>query len=98
MPLNRKSGPSAPKELGLFWSMQTTEGADVDVFVYASALQHIDRDPVGPVGLLKRHRSMLEKVASAKYDRRGLTENDLVHITEQDLRAAHAETKPGVDI
>lgn len=88
MPLIRKNGASAPKELGLFWPMQTTEGTTIDVFVYASALQSFDPAPVGPVGLLKRHRSLLERIASDKYDQDGTTGSNLLHITDNDLRAA----------
>jgi len=87
MPLIRKNGASAPRELGLFWSMQTPEGIAVDVFIYASTLQSFDPAPVGPVGLLKRHRSLLESVASEKYDREGTAEGTLLHLTEEDLRA-----------
>ncbi len=86
MPLIRKNGASAPKELGLFWSMQTLDGTTI---VFASALQTFDTDPVGPVGLLKRHRALLETIASEKYDRDGATEG-LLHLTEDDLRATRA--------
>ncbi|MGX5722321.1 hypothetical protein [Shinella zoogloeoides] len=86
MPLIRKNGASAPRELGLFWSMQTPEGTAVDVFIYASALQSFDPASLGPVGLLKRHRSLLESVASEKYDRKGTAEGNLLHLTEEDLR------------
>jgi hypothetical protein len=88
MPLTRKNGASAPKELGLFWPMQTPEGTTVDVFIYASALQSFDLDAVGPVGLLKRHRPLLERLASEKYDRGGPTDANLLHITDIDLSAA----------
>jgi len=87
MPLIRKNGASAPRELGLFWSMQTLEGTAVDVFIYASTLQSFDPASVGPVGLLKRHRSLVESVASEKYDREGMAEGNLLHLTEEDLRA-----------
>lgn len=41
----------------------------------------------GPVGLLKRHRPLLERIASEKYDRdRGAAAN-LLHIADDDLRA-----------
>lgn len=90
MPLFRKTGASAPKELGLFWQMQTPEGATIDVFVYASALQSFDPAPVGPVGLLKEHRPLLERIASEKFDQVGATATNLLHITDEDLRAAKA--------
>ncbi|WP_432350013.1 hypothetical protein WMC41_29655 (plasmid) [Shinella yambaruensis] len=90
MSLIRKNGASAPKELGLFWPMQTTEGATIDVFIFASALQAFDADPVGPVGLLKRHRPLLERLASEKYERDGVTGTNLLHITDHDLRGAQA--------
>lgn len=90
MPLIRKNGASAPKELGLFWPMQTTEGTTIDVIVYASALQSFDPAPVGPVGLLKKHRPLLERIASEKYDRDGAVADNLLHITDDDLRAARA--------
>lgn len=86
MPLIRKNGASAPKELGLFWPMQTAEGTTIDVFIYASTLQSFDPDSLGPVGLLKRHRSLLETIASEKYDREGASAN-LLHLTDDDLRA-----------
>lgn len=42
----------------------------------------------GRVGLLKRHRPLLERIASEKYDRdRGAAAN-LLHIADADLRAA----------
>lgn len=85
MHLIRKNGASAPKELGLFWPMQTAEGTTIDVFIYASTLQSFDPDSLGPVGLLKRHRPLLETIASAKYDREGASA-DLLHLTEDDLR------------
>ena len=88
MPLIRKQGASSPKELGLFWPMQTSDGTTVDVFVYASALQQLDPDSVGPVGLLKRHRTLLERIASEKFDREGATSTNLLHVTEEDLRVA----------
>lgn len=90
MPLIRKSGASAPKELGLFWPMLTTEGKTIDVFIYASALQSFDPTPNGPVGLLKRHRPLLERIASEKYDRDGAREGGFLHISDDDLRAAQA--------
>ena len=90
MPLIRKHGASAPKELGLFWPMQTAGGITVDVYVYASALQAFDPDTAGPVGLLKRHRPLLERIASEKYDRGGADGHGPLHITENDLRAAPA--------
>ncbi|KQV37657.1 MULTISPECIES: hypothetical protein [unclassified Rhizobium] len=89
MPLNRKNGASAPKELGLFWPMQTAEGATIDVFIYASTLQSFDPDSLGPVGLLKRHRPLLETIASEKYDREGASA-DLLHLTKDDLSATRA--------
>jgi hypothetical protein len=95
MPLIRKNGASAPKELGLFWPMQTTEGTTVDVFVYARALEMFDPDPIGPVGLLKRHRTLLEGIASEKYDRYGATDRNLLHIADEDLRAAQARGAAG---
>ncbi|MGG6898560.1 hypothetical protein [Rhizobium sp. BR 315] len=87
MPLINKHGASAPKELGLFWPMLTAEGATIDVFIYASALQSLDPDSVGPVGLLKRHRPLLESIASEKFDREGASAQNPLHITEDDLRA-----------
>ena len=90
MPLSRKTGASAPKELGLFWPMLTPEGKTIDVYIYASALQSFDSDPVGPVGLLKRHRVLLETIASEKYDRDGVGDDRPLHITDVDLRSAHA--------
>ena len=89
MPLIRKSGASAPKELRLFWPMQTLQETTINVFVFASSLQSFDADPVGPVGLLKRHRSLLEAIASEKYDQESATEG-LLHLTEDDLRATRA--------
>ena len=65
--------------------MQTTEGNTIDVFIYASTLQSFDPDSLGPVGLLKRHRSLLETIASEKYDREGASANPL-HLTDDDLR------------
>jgi len=59
MPLIRKNGASAPKELGLFWPMQTAEGTTIDVFVYARALQSFDPTPSGPAGLLKKNRPVI---------------------------------------
>lgn len=53
------------------------------------ALQSFDTDPIGPVGLLKRHRSLLETIAGEKYDRDGATEG-VLHLTEDDLRATRA--------
>lgn len=90
MPLIRKNGASAPKELGLFWPMSTPEGTTIDVFVYASALQSLDADPVGPVGLLKRHRALLESIASEKYDRTGAGYDSILQITKDDLSAGKA--------
>jgi hypothetical protein len=90
MALVRKNGASAPKELGLFWPMQTSEGKTVDDFVYASTLHAFDLDTVGPVGLLKRHRTLLERIASEKYDQEGTTNGNFLHITNDDLRAAKA--------
>ncbi|WP_165909509.1 hypothetical protein [Shinella sp. JR1-6] len=89
MPLIRKQGASTPKELGLFWPMQTSDGMTVDVFIYASTLQQLDQASLGPVGLLKRHRTLLESIASEKFDRQGATGTNL-HITEEDLRVAQA--------
>ncbi|WP_411035593.1 hypothetical protein [Shinella sp. BYT-45] len=88
MPLSRKNGAPAPRELGLFWPMQTSEGKTIDVYIYASTLQSFDADPVGPVGLLKRHRALLEAIASEKYDRDGAGDAGLLHITDVDLRTA----------
>ncbi|MCV9999411.1 hypothetical protein OE766_14270 [Pararhizobium sp. YC-54] len=88
MPLSRKNGASAPKELGLFWPMQTPEGKTIDVYIYASTLQSFDADPMGPVGLLKRHRALLETIASEKYDRDGVGDADPLRITDDDLRSA----------
>lgn len=88
MPLFNMPGASAPKELGLFWRMQTSEGTTVEVYVYASALQSFDPDPLGPVGLLKRHRQLLEEIASAKYDRHRAP--GTVHVTAEDLHATGA--------
>ncbi|MGQ3212535.1 hypothetical protein [Shinella sp.] len=86
MPLSRKNGASAPKELGLFWPMQTPEGKTIDVYIFASTLQSFDADPVGPVGLLKRHRALLETIASEKYDHHGVGDTGPLRITEDDLR------------
>lgn len=90
MPLIRKNGASAPKELGLFWPMQTPAGETLDVFIYASTLHAFDLDRLGPVGLLKRHRTLLERIASEKYDQEGTTSGNFLHITDDDLRAAKA--------
>ncbi len=88
MPLSRKNGASAPKELGLFWPMQTPEGKTIDVYIFASTLQSFDADPMGPVGLLKRHRALLETIASEKYDQDGVGHIGPLRITEDDLRRA----------
>jgi hypothetical protein len=96
MPLIRKNGASAPKELGLFWPMLTAEGTTINVFIYASTLQFFDSDPLGPVGLLKRHRPLLESIASEKYDREGATA-DLLHITEGDLQPMRASEAMAAD-
>lgn len=90
MPLSRKNGASAPKELGLFWPMLTSEGKTIDVYIYASTLHAFDTAPVGPVGLLKRHRALLETIASEKYDRDGAGDKRPLHITGADLRSAHS--------
>lgn len=90
MPLIRKEGTSAPKELGLFWPMLTPDGTRIDVFVYASALQSFDADSLGPVGLLKRHRALLEAIASEKYDRAGPDGYQTLQITATDLLTAQA--------
>lgn len=86
MPLIRKTGASAPKELGLFWQMLTSEGETIEVFVFASTLQAFDGSAVGPVGLLKRHRQLLEEIASAKFDRESIDRGPL-QITFDDLRS-----------
>ncbi|MCJ8057271.1 hypothetical protein GB928_028095 [Shinella curvata] len=96
MPLNTKNGATAPKELGLFWPMQTLEGKTMDVYVYASTLQWFDADPVGPVGLLKRHRALLETIASEKFDRCNPADGGPIHISEEDLHGART-TDGGVD-
>lgn len=85
MPLLRKSGSSAPKELALFWQMQTKDGEIVDVYVYASSLQAFDTVPAGPVGLLKRHRDFLESIASEKFDREGGDKGHPLQISSEDL-------------
>lgn len=87
MPLIRKTGASAPQELGLFWPMLTPDGQTIDVYIYATTLQASDNGPVGPVGLLKRHRPMLEEVASSKFDREGGIDRGPLHITLDDLRS-----------
>ena len=97
MPLSRKNGATAPKELGLFWPMETPEGKTIDVYVYASTLQWFDADPVGPVGLLKRHRALLETIASEKFDRRNPTDAGPLHISEEDLHRARATDGVGDD-
>ena len=84
MPLISKSAASAPRELGLFWPMETPEGMTLDVYIYASTLQAFDTEPVGPVGLLKRHGSLLEAVASDKYDREGTTSDGALNVTADD--------------
>lgn len=86
MPLIRKTGAPAPKELGLFWQMLTSEGETIDVFVFASTLQAFDSSAVGPVGLLKRHRQLLEEIASAKFDRESINRGPL-QISLDDLRS-----------
>lgn len=88
MPLVAKKGAPAPNQLGLFWQMLALDGTAVDVYIYASALQSFDADPVGPVGLLKRHRGLLEAVASEKYDRVGATDGNALQITVDDLLSA----------
>lgn len=90
MPLIQKQGAAAPKELGLFWPMRSLEGAEVHVFIYVSALQSFDPDPLGPVGLLKRHRPLLERIASEKYDRDGVSGPALLQLTLDDLNTAQA--------
>lgn len=97
MPLNTKNGATAPKELGLFWPMQTLEGKTIDVYVYASTLQWFDADPVGPVGLLKRHRALLETIASEKFDRRNSTDHGPLHISVEDLHGARSTDGIGDD-
>jgi hypothetical protein len=85
MPLRNRTKSAGPKELALFWEMETPEGKTVDVYVYASTLQCFDQDPVGPVGLLKRHRTLLEKAASDKFDRDGAVVDRAVHILVKDI-------------
>lgn len=85
MPLIRKTGAPAPKELGLFWQMLTSGGETIDVFVFARTLQEFDSSAVGPVGLLKRHRQLLEEIASAKFDREGGIDRGPLQITLGDL-------------
>lgn len=70
--------------------MQTPAGETLDVFIYASTLHAFDFDPVGPVGLLKRHRALLERIASEKYDQEGTPRGNFLHITDDDLPAAEA--------
>ncbi|WP_119258554.1 hypothetical protein [Shinella zoogloeoides] len=89
MPLIRKTGAPAPKELGLFWQMLTSEGETIDVFVFAGTLQAFDSSAVGPVGLLKRHRQLLEEIASAKFDREGGIAPGPFQISLDDLRSTN---------
>ncbi|WP_411036006.1 hypothetical protein [Shinella sp. BYT-45] len=98
MPLSRKNGAPAPRELGLFWPMQTSEGKTIDVYIYASTLQSFDADPVGPVGLLKRHRALLEAIASEKYDRDGAGDAGPLRITEEDLHLASGNLSNDTEI
>ncbi|MXN48609.1 hypothetical protein GR138_25715 [Shinella kummerowiae] len=95
MPLIRRTGAPAPKELGLFWQMLTSEGETIDVFVFASTLQAFDSSAVGPVGLLKRHRHLLEEIASAKFDRESGIERGPLQITFDDLRSAEPMGEDG---
>lgn len=67
MPLIKKYGSAVPREMALFWQMQTNTGENVDVYVYASSSQAFDTASIGPIGLLKRHRDTLEKIASDKF-------------------------------
>lgn len=85
MPLNRKHGAPAPSELALFWPMSADDGARIDVYVFASSLQAFDADPTGPVGLLKRHRALLETIASEKFDRESFSPHVPLHITTDDI-------------
>jgi hypothetical protein len=63
--------------------------AGVDAIEEHAKVGPDNTDPVGPVGLLKRHRSLLEAIASEKYDQESATEG-LLHLTEDDLRATRA--------
>lgn len=98
MPLSRKNGAAAPKELGLFWPMQTLEGKTIDVYIFASTLQSFDTDPVGPVGLLKRHRALLETIASEIFDQDGVGDVGPLRITEDDLRRASGKLSNQTEI
>ena len=93
MPLYRKPGGLSVKEMALFWQMVTSEGATVDVYIYASTLKSLDDDAIGPFGLLKRHRDVLERAASDKVDRYGFVAEQPVHITSSDI--LHASTVTG---
>jgi len=98
MPLSRKNGASAPNELGLFWPMQTPEGKIIDVYIFASTLQSFDADSMGPVGLLKRHRALLETIASERYDRDAIGDTGPLRITEDDLRRASGKSPDETEI
>jgi len=65
--------------------MRTDAGENVDVYVYASSLQAFDTAAIGPVGLMKRHRDLLEKVASDKFDLLGIDVRHPLHISTDDL-------------
>jgi hypothetical protein len=88
MPLYRKPGSLSVREMALFWQMVTSEGLAVDVYVYASTLQSLGLEGIGPVGLLKRHRDLLERAASEKVDRSGMEAGLPVHVTSDDIEKA----------
>ena len=53
----------------------------------SASVAAFDSSAVGPVGLLKRHRQLLEEIASAKFDREGGIDRGPLQITLGDLRS-----------
>jgi hypothetical protein len=86
MPLRKKPGTTVPRDLGLFWQMLAEDGTPVDIYVFANTLQAFDSEAIGPVGLLKRHRALLEEVASRKFDEAGPGGHGPLEITLADLK------------
>lgn len=85
MPLLAISRDAEPKPSAIIWPMKTDTYQDVQIVVGRSVLMSLDRAEGSTLATFKRHRPLLETIASNKYDRDGANQIGNLQIYAEDL-------------
>lgn len=85
MPLIAVSRDEQQQPSALTWPMKNSDCQEVQIIVGRSVLASLDPTEASTLKTFKRHRILLEGIASNKYDRDGANQIGNIQILAEDL-------------